>query len=273
MASKNQTENISWELECKSAKPAFFELKGEIHRWDAQSLIHRNLERVGIKKMKIVAFLFVIASTSSPVVSQDSPFVLCGEEYCNTARATCEVTDTNVSQCICFDGYTGTNCVENLDECNATQAEYPCKGPNGTSYCVNESPPQKYKCGCVSGYNPVLPDNITDIVLDPVPLDWRPVDCVEIDECSNSTLNNCADNTVCENTEGSFTCICNDTTLLWNGDRCAVPPTESPTESPTMLTPGTTTPPTSGCGGGTTMTASTRMIGFAMAAAAMITAI
>ena len=220
--------------------------------------------------MKITSLLFVIA-VSSPVVSQDNPFVLCGDAYCNTARATCEVTDNNVSQCICFEGYAGTNCVENFDECNATQGDYPCKGPNGTSYCVNESPPTKYKCGCISGYAPVLPDNITDIVLDPVPLDWRPLDCVEIDECSNSTLNNCADNTVCENTVGGFNCICNDTTLVWNGDRCAIPPTESPTQAPTTLPAGTVLPPTTS-GGGTTTTSSI-IIGFivtALAATAMV---
>jgi hypothetical protein len=236
---------------------------------------HRNLVHPRIK-MKIISLLFVIASTSSPVVSQDSPFVLCGDEYCNTARATCDVTDANVSQCICFEGYTGTNCVENLDECNATQAEYPCKGPNGTSYCVNESPPMNYKCGCVSGYNPVIPDNITDLVLDPVPLDWRPLDCIDIDECSNSTLNNCADNTVCENTEGGFTCICNDTTLVWNGVRCTYPITESPTQAPTrVLPPGSPLPPSTS-GADRTTTASSRIMGVvvaAIAATVMITAI
>ena len=33
---------------------------------------------------------------------------------------------------------------------------------------------------------------------------------LDIDECSNSTLNNCHADATCTNTDGNFTCTCNN---------------------------------------------------------------
>jgi Calcium-binding EGF domain len=159
-------------------------------------------------------------------------FISCGNDVCNAQRETCIETTDAQFPCSCRDGYTGENCVENLNECqNGTGSAYPCAGPEGSSFCVNESPPSKYRCGCVEGYIPVLADNITTIILDPVPLEWRPIDCKDIDECKNSTLNVCPEDSVCQNTNGSYTCVCKDTTSEWNGDTC-VNVDNSPTETP-----------------------------------------
>ena len=171
----------------------------------------------------IVAFLSIQSQGS------DSPFVTCGDDVCNTQRDTCnQTTDT----CVCRDGYTGENCVENQNECQKdNETDYPCAGPEGSSFCVDESPPSKYKCGCVDGYTPVLADNITTIILDPVPLEWRPIDCKDIDECANNTLNICTEDTACQNTNGSYTCVCKDMNSEWDGDAC-VNSDNSPTQMP-----------------------------------------
>jgi Calcium-binding EGF domain len=174
----------------------------------------------------IVAFIALDSQGS------DSPFITCGDDVCNTQRETCIQTTDTQFRCSCRDGYTGENCVENRNECqNGTESEYPCAGPEGSSFCVNKSPPSKYRCGCVEGYIPVLADNITTIILDPVPLEWRPIDCKDIDECTNSTLNTCIEDSVCQNTNGSYICVCTDTNSEWNGDTC-VKSDVSPTETP-----------------------------------------
>ena len=41
----------------------------------------------------------------------------------------------------------------------------------------------------------------------------------DIDECSNSTLNDCDTQATCANTPGSFTCICNSG-YMGNGTSC-----------------------------------------------------
>lgn len=192
--------------------------------------------------MKIVALLLLLVSTSVPVASGE--FVLCGiTGYCNTDRAEC-VNGTNgeVATCVCDAGYTGENCIENLDECNSTQAEYPCKGPEGSSFCVNDSPPKKYKCGCNSGWEAVI-SNATNVT-DPVPSDWRPLDCLDIDECSDSTLNECTVDTDCVNTAGSYDCTCQDDTLVWSGTACVDPPTAAPTTAAPTAAPTTAAPTT-----------------------------
>jgi hypothetical protein len=178
--------------------------------------------------------IFSVLSIQSQ--GSDSPFVTCGDDTCNTQRETCVQTSESQYRCVCHDGYTGENCVENRDECQNT-TEYPCAGPEGSSFCVNQSPPSKYKCGCVEGYIPVLADNITTIILDPVPLDWRPIDCQDIDECANSTMNICTNDSLCQNTNGSYTCVCKDVNSKWNGDTCVNIPISSPSgESDTSPT-------------------------------------
>ncbi|CAI9114853.1 OLC1v1015662C1 [Oldenlandia corymbosa var. corymbosa] len=51
-----------------------------------------------------------------------------------------------------------------------------------------------YRCKCEDGFegNPYLPDG-----------------CQDINECADPTLHNCADNSICNNTLGGYTCMCN----------------------------------------------------------------
>lgn len=86
--------------------------------------------------------------------------------HCVSNRATCE----NNSVCRCLDGYSGPTC-QPEDEC-ATSS--PCVE---NARCSDYLPPQKFKCSCVSGTTPVLP-NAADVT-DPVPAAWRPLSCVK----------------------------------------------------------------------------------------------
>lgn len=43
---------------------------------------------------------------------------------------------------------------------------------------MDYDPPERYKCGCRSGYRAVLPVIVN--VTDPVPVEWRPLVCVDM---------------------------------------------------------------------------------------------
>ncbi len=63
----------------------------------------------------------------------------------------------------CPDGFQGTNCAQGrIDECKPLL--YPCADGNKRgSFCVDYDPPKKFKCGCLPGYDAVLPNNAGDI--------------------------------------------------------------------------------------------------------------
>jgi Calcium-binding EGF domain/EGF domain len=65
--------------------------------------------------------------------------------------------------------------------------------PNAPSRCGSNTQCVNDQCRCLSGYtgNPLAAFG-----------------CVDNNECSNSTLNNCVPNSVCTNTPGSFSCSC-----------------------------------------------------------------
>jgi hypothetical protein len=67
------------------------------------------------------------------------------------------------------------NCKDDIDECRLRRI--PCAGGNKTgSFCVDYDPPTKFKCGCLPGYDAILP-NASD-VKDNVPVEWRPLKCL-----------------------------------------------------------------------------------------------
>jgi hypothetical protein len=89
----------------------------------------------------------------------------------------------------------------------------------------------------------VIPDNVTDIVTDPVPLENRPLDCLDIDECADSTLNACPDDSTCINSPGSYECACSDADKSFDGAICALPPTAAPTTAAPSMSASPTTDP------------------------------
>jgi hypothetical protein len=105
----------------------------------------------------------------------------------------------------CPDGYGGINCNVVVNECNASP--YPCTG--GTtegSFCVDYDPPKKFKCGCRPGYDAVLP-NATE-VMDPVPVEWRPLKCRPRDVCVGVVCHE--DATCIVSSNNTAVCVCND---------------------------------------------------------------
>ncbi|XP_053372749.1 uncharacterized protein LOC123561027 [Mercenaria mercenaria] len=86
-----------------------------------------------------------------------------------------------VHGCVCKDGWTGTNCETDINECLITNV---CEDAN--KICSNTI--GSYKCACRSGYK--LENGI----------------CIDNDECSDPSLNTCEQQ--CTNSVGSFSCNC-----------------------------------------------------------------
>ncbi|XP_053372780.1 uncharacterized protein LOC123559692 [Mercenaria mercenaria] len=86
-----------------------------------------------------------------------------------------------VQGCICKNGWTGTNCDTDVDECLVPNV---CGDEN--KICTNTV--GSYRCTCRTGFSSV---NGT---------------CTDVDECSDPALNVC--NQLCTNTIGGFSCSC-----------------------------------------------------------------
>ncbi|KAK3596896.1 hypothetical protein CHS0354_031673 [Potamilus streckersoni] len=92
------------------------------------------------------------------------------------------------SQVACGDGWTGSSCTTDIDECKIAQCSH-----NGT--CINTL--GSFKCMCPSG--------------------WNGSSCeTDTDECENGL---CAYNSSCINTLGSYKCLC---TAGWIGATCKI---------------------------------------------------
>ncbi|XP_013383336.2 uncharacterized protein LOC106153782 [Lingula anatina] len=92
--------------------------------------------------------------------------------------------------CNCSVGYTGVDCESEIDGC----ADNPCP-PTGN--CTDLTPSEEetqgvsFRCLCPSGY----------FILG--------LKCIDIDECSNATLNTCNTSiSTCVNIDGDYTCTC-----------------------------------------------------------------
>ncbi|XP_019495948.1 PREDICTED: latent-transforming growth factor beta-binding protein 2 isoform X1 [Hipposideros armiger] len=149
-----------------------------------------------------------------------------GEEYC-APHGEC-LNSQGSFFCLCAPGFAsaegGTSCLD-VDECAATDR---CSGGR----CVNTE--GSFNCLCETGFQPspesgecVDIDECEDYG-DPVCGAWRcenspgsyrcvlgcqpgfhvaPTgDCIDIDECANDTV--CGSHGFCDNTEGSFRCLC-----------------------------------------------------------------
>ena len=106
---------------------------------------------------------------------------------------------------------------------------YPCAGGNKNgSFCVDYDPPQKFKCGCLPGYNAVFP-NASDIK-DNVPADWRPLQCLPRDACVGAA---CHEDASCKVSSSNLpVCTCNDNLVGDGITSCSPPPRTVPAKSP-----------------------------------------
>ncbi|XP_053408702.1 uncharacterized protein LOC123559399 isoform X2 [Mercenaria mercenaria] len=118
-----------------------------------------------------------------------------GENCADVCGCTQGSTCDSVHGCICKDGWNGTNCDIDVDECEDLNI---CEDSNRE--CVNSV--GSYTCDCRSGYQL---ENET---------------CVDVDECSDVALNTCEKN--CTNTEGGFSCSCPEAYIIdpANDTRC-----------------------------------------------------
>jgi Calcium-binding EGF domain len=130
----------------------------------------------------------------------------------------------------CPDGYAGINCKDDLDECKASP--YPCAGGTKVgSFCVDYDPPQKYKCGCLPGYEAILPK--ASDVKDNVPIEWRPLKCVPKDACVGVV---CHEDASCKvSTSNTAVCICNDNLVGDGITTCSPPPKTPPVKTPSFV--------------------------------------
>ncbi|KAL5014723.1 hypothetical protein ScPMuIL_008993 [Solemya velum] len=110
-------------------------------------------------------------------------------ETCQCTMDQTETCDKVSGYCTCSDGWMGTLCEEDINECD----ENPC--PNN-SICENTD--GSHTCTCNDGFK------MTNSI------------CQDINECDNSPC----PNSTCENTDGSYTCACNDVFKMANSIYC-----------------------------------------------------
>ncbi|XP_030850244.1 uncharacterized protein LOC100889793 [Strongylocentrotus purpuratus] len=84
--------------------------------------------------------------------------------------------------CTCMQGWTGSTCDEDVDEC--------ALGHNCSQKCIDNGMGMGYSCACYQGYQ-LQPDGTS---------------CQDVDECV--VVRDCGQE--CSNTEGSYICSCND---------------------------------------------------------------
>ncbi|XP_075224050.1 nidogen isoform X2 [Lycorma delicatula] len=114
---------------------------------------------------------------------------------CSDGTSTCHANAICINQvgsfsCQCKPGYSGNGhyCTESESPCQRNPSL--CNQPN--SYCSR--PDDLSTCSCYYGFHKI-------------PLD-EGFTCVDVDECQNPNV--CHADATCENTDGSYTCTCNN---------------------------------------------------------------
>lgn len=136
------------------------------------------------------------------VVSREGDAVcVCGptEDRCGQFEV-CADPSFRQPGCVCEPGARLVNgkCVD-IDECfegTDTCVEL--------SVCSDHDPPEFFKCECPTGFTANNPTTVSD----PVPVDWRPLACIDVNECLVPGI--CPASSTCVNTAGSFQCLCDE---------------------------------------------------------------
>ncbi|PIK46066.1 putative neurogenic locus Notch protein-like [Apostichopus japonicus] len=147
----------------------------------------------------------------------------CSSDPCRNG-GNCVVGDDSSYQCQCVNGWTGTNCAEDLDECSSS----PCV--NG--FCLNEG--NMFRCICPVVFTGTLCESLIEDSCSSDPCrnggncvvgddssyqcqcvnGWTGTNCAEdLDECSSSP---CV-NGICLNEGNMFRCIC---PVVFTGTLC-----------------------------------------------------
>ncbi len=155
-----------------------------------------------------------IACCSQPITELNLTicYLKCGNEryseYNQNCQESCnemEVLNAITGNCDCKEGFGGGGC-DNINEC---EQENP-RVCNENTICDDMTIGEgnnilPYLCTCQDGFEE-NGNNEKGII------------CKDIDECTEN-LNNCDENAECTNTEGSFSCKCNDG-YFGNGTQC-----------------------------------------------------
>eukprot|EP00548_Thalassiothrix_antarctica_P007757 CAMPEP_0194132330 /NCGR_PEP_ID=MMETSP0152-20130528/2826_1 /TAXON_ID=1049557 /ORGANISM="Thalassiothrix antarctica, Strain L6-D1" /LENGTH=233 /DNA_ID=CAMNT_0038827351 /DNA_START=74 /DNA_END=775 /DNA_ORIENTATION=- len=156
--------------------------------------------------------------------------------FCQSPKGTCVTLDgDDFETCVCGVGRTDPpNCDNDLDECASDN--YPCNGPEGSSFCVDEFRPTSYKCGCNDGWRPVLADNVTVIIPAPILIENRPLDCININECEENPQICGTDAATCNDLPGSYECLCKSSNLIYDQtlESCIEQPSALPSMAPSL---------------------------------------
>lgn len=91
-------------------------------------------------------------------------------------------------------------CESNNGFWDDSQCYNPCKNNQCVHGICKTTGVRTYKCDCDEGYSVSSGGK-----------------CVDVNECSNASLNNCNKNSVCINEDGSYSCVCKDN---YSGSEC-----------------------------------------------------
>ncbi|KAH9505771.1 hypothetical protein Btru_055742 [Bulinus truncatus] len=142
-------------------------------------------------------------------------------EFCSQSCA-CNSSNANSCNnvngtCSCKSQWRGTDCTTDVDECQ--ENTHTCLN---NSHCTNVN--GGYTCDCNPGYFKNTTSNSCQtcacnmsnaVSCDPISgscvcnSSWQGLTCNnDVDECSNTNLNNCPSNSTCNNTLGGYECLC-----------------------------------------------------------------
>nr|XP_022323001.1 fibrillin-1-like isoform X2 [Crassostrea virginica] len=149
---------------------------------------------------------------------------------CSCHPGNTESCDKVTGKCNCTNGWTGVNCTEDIDECNdTTNAICPtnseCENLNGTYRCICNDGFSMAEGQCVSCSSSTFGRNCgkqcTCEFRNTLSCDkmngtcycyegWEGIHCSEdVKECTHYP-SICGNNAICQETNGSYTCLCND---------------------------------------------------------------
>ena len=106
-----------------------------------------------------------------------------------SGHGTCDDGIAGTGMCTCAEGWQGTDCAADVDECATGEA-------NCDAHATCSNTPGSFECGCDAGWSG---DGVV---------------CVDVDECATGAAP-CDAHATCANTPGAFTCTCD---AGWSGD-------------------------------------------------------